>query len=129
MKSRKRWITLLGTGALLVAGQAMAQQATPSPPSAASQTDAAAPMPSDASARSQAVFQTPQGEVTVRSTLPTPAPASAPPPFEQLAGGGKFISADQASAYPPLANDFDYADSNRDHRVSAAEYARWSKQQ
>ena len=127
MKSRKRWITLLGTGALLVAGQAMAQQATPSPPSAASQTDAAAPMPSDASARSQAVFQTPQGEVTVRSTLPTPAPASAPPPFEQLAGGGKFISADQASAYPPLANDFDYADSNRDHRVSAAEYARWSK--
>lgn len=127
MKSRKRWITLLGTGALLVAGQAMAQQATPLPQSAASQTDAAAPMPSDASARSQAVFQTPQGEVTVRSTLPTPAPASAPPPFEQLAGGGKFISADQASAYPPLANDFDYADSNRDHRVSAAEYARWSK--
>ena len=63
----------------------------------------------------------------MRSTLPTPAPASAPPPFEQLAGGGKFISADQASAYPPLVNDFDYADSNRDHRVSAAEYARWSK--
>lgn len=132
MKLRTPWITLLGTGALLVAGQAMALQATPSlPPSppATSQTDTAAPMTSDTSARSQAVFQTPQGEVTVRSTLPTPAPASAPPPFEQLAGGGKFISADQASAYPPLANDFDYADSNRDHRVSATEYARWSKQQ
>jgi hypothetical protein len=131
MKLRTPWITLLGAGALLVAGQAMAQQATPSPPPppGTGQADTAAPMSSDASAHSQAVFQTPQGEVTVRSTLPTPAPASAPPPFEQLAGGGKFISADQASAYPPLANDFDYADSNRDHRVSAAEYARWSKQQ
>lgn len=128
MKLRTPWITLLGAGALLVAGQAMARQSTPSP-QVADPMPPAAPMPSDTAVRSQAAFQTPQGEVTVRSALPTPTPASAPPPFEQLASGGKFISADQASAYPPLANDFDYADSNRDHRVSAAEYARWSKQQ
>ncbi|MGA0585704.1 hypothetical protein ACO2Q2_01000 [Dyella sp. KRB-257] len=28
-----------------------------------------------------------------------------------------------------VANDLDYADSNRDHRISATEYARWARQQ
>jgi hypothetical protein len=129
MKLRTSWITLLGAGTLLVAGQAMARQAAPSqpttPPAAQAEPAMAPPPP----AQTQAVFQTPQGEVTVRSALPPPPPAMAAPAFEQLSGGGKFISTDQANAYPPLANDFDYADSNRDHRISAAEYARWSKQQ
>ena len=39
------------------------------------------------------------------------------------------VTPEQAAAYPLLANDFDYADSNRDHRISAREYARWSKAQ
>jgi len=132
MKLRTSWISLMGAGALLVAGHSLARQAAPSPPPAPMPAPAAQAEPSVApppTTQNQAVFQTPQGEVTVRSALPPPAPTMAAPAFEQLSGGGKFISADQANAYPPLANDFDYADSNRDHRISAAEYARWSKQQ
>ena len=49
-----------------------------------------------------------------------------PPAFAQLAGGASHIREDGAAAYPPLANDFIHADANRDGRVSAAEYARWS---
>ncbi len=124
MKLHTSWITLMGAGALLVTGLAAARQAAPTP-APAPQAAAAPTGPAPA----QAVFQTRQGEVTVRSALPPPPPAAAAPPFEQLSSGGKFISVEQAKAYPPLANDFDYADSNRDHRISAAEYARWSKQQ
>lgn len=66
--------------------------------------------------------------VTVNSTMP-PAPVAGPAPdFEQLASGGKSVSADQAVAYPPLANDFLHADRNRDGRVSKSEYERWKSQ-
>ena len=129
MKLRTSWISLMGAGALLVAGQTLARQATPSPPTTPPAAAAEPAMVPSPATQTQAVFQTPQGEVTVRSALPPPPPTMAAPAFEQLSGGGKFISTDQANAYPPLANDFDYADSNRDHRISAAEYARWSKQQ
>ena len=54
------------------------------------------------------------------------APAGPAPAFEQLSGSGKYISEDQASAYPLLANDFIYADHNRDGRISKSEYARWT---
>jgi len=51
-----------------------------------------------------------------------------PPAFAQLAHrGAGFISADDADAYPPLANDFIYADANRDGRISKAEYERWAQ--
>lgn len=75
-----------------------------------------------------AVYPSPQGELTVHSQ-PAPAPSYGPAPaFAQLAGSGKTISEEQAAAYPPLANDFINADQNRDGSISAAEYARWSKQ-
>ena len=75
-----------------------------------------------------ATYQAPQGQVTAQST-PAPAPVIGPAPaFEQLSGGGKSITADQAAAYPPLANDFINADSNRNGSVSKAEYTRWTKQ-
>ena len=68
---------------------------------------------------------TPQGQVTVNSG-PAPAKPSGPAPdFATLAGGKGSISPDQASAYPLLANDFQYADSNRDGRISKSEYQRW----
>ena len=71
---------------------------------------------------------TPQGQVTVNSG-PAPVKSSGPAPdFATLAGGKGFITADQASAYPLLANDFQYADSNRDGRISKAEYQRWVSQ-
>lgn len=73
-------------------------------------------------------YQTPQGEVTVRSA-PAPAPTIGPAPsFEQLSGGSKGITESQAAAYPPLANDFINADSNKNGSISKAEYERWTKQ-
>lgn len=118
MTFRKSCIPLIAAIALIAAGQtAAAQSESSSPP----------PSASTAAPAGTAVLQTPQGQVTIRSTLP-PAPVhAAPPPFAQLAGNGKYITPEQAAAYPLLANDFDYADSNRDGRISTAEYSRWVK--
>ena len=75
-----------------------------------------------------ATYQTPQGELTVRSVA-APAPIVGPAPsFQQLSGGGKVITEDQAAAYPPLVNDFLNADQNRNNSISAAEYKQWLKQ-
>lgn len=68
---------------------------------------------------------TPQGQVTVNSGPAAAKPSGPAPDFATLSGGKGSISAEQASAYPLLANDFQYADSNRDGRVSKAEYQRW----
>jgi hypothetical protein len=72
--------------------------------------------------------QAPQGQVVVRS-VPAPAPEVGPAPaFEQLSGGGKSITEQQAVAYPPLANDFINADRNRNGKISKTEYSNWIKQ-
>ena len=73
-----------------------------------------------------ATMNTPQGQLEVRSSMPPPPPAGPAPSFEQLSGGGKYISEEQASAYPLLANDFLHADRNRDGRISKSEYKRWT---
>lgn len=53
-------------------------------------------------------------------------PSGPAPDFAQLdRDGNGHISADEARGYTLLANDFKMADSNRDGRVSAAEYQRW----
>jgi len=67
-------------------------------------------------------------DVTVKNAPATLPPAGPPPDFAQLAGGGQYISQAQASAYPPLANDFIYADKNRDGKISKDEYQAWIKQ-
>jgi hypothetical protein len=68
---------------------------------------------------------TSQGQVTVNSG-PAPAKPSGPAPdFATLSGGKGSITPTQASAFPLLANDFQYADSNRDGKISKAEYQRW----
>jgi hypothetical protein len=96
--------------------------ATP-PPAPPSASTAAAPPTGQADA---ATMNTPAGELSVHSSMPPPPPAGPAPAFEQLSGGGKYITEDQASAYPLLANDFLYADHNRDGRISKSEYARWT---
>lgn len=68
-------------------------------------------------------------EVELHSGMAT-YPADGPAPaFSALdTNGDRNISADEARAYPLLATDFLYADSNRDGRVSEREYARWTAQ-
>jgi hypothetical protein len=99
---------------------AMPATAPPPPPSAST---AAAPPNGQADT---ATMNTPAGELSVHSSMPPPPPAGPAPAFEQLSGGGKYITEEQASAYPLLANDFIYADHNRDGRISKSEYARWT---
>jgi hypothetical protein len=122
MKSRKPLLSTLVVGALLCAGSTLAQD-VPAPPST---VDASSTIPANQPATTN--YQTPQGEVVVRS-VPAPAPTVGPaPPFEQLSGGSKGIAESQATAYPPLANDFINADSNKNGSISKAEYERWTKQ-
>lgn len=112
MKFRIPWHAALLLGSALFAGAAWAQVA----PAAAT------------SATASVTLDTAQGIVVINS-VPAPAPTIAPAPeFDQLAAGGTSITAEQASAYTPLANDFLNADNNKDRKISAAEYARWVKQ-
>jgi hypothetical protein len=65
------------------------------------------------------------GDVQFKSSMPQ-APAAGPAPdFAQLANGKKSISMKEAASYPPLANDFGYADSNRDGKITQREYDHW----
>lgn len=140
MKSRiPTRLSILGMG-LFAAGAAWAQaqtqptpptpstpsmpatQSTTSTPPAASMSGAANNSPGTNSA----TFNTAQGQVVINSTVP-PAPSTASPPsFEQLANGKKYISEDDANAYPPLANDFSQV-SHHGKRISKAQYERWVK--
>ena len=117
MKLRTPLVSSLLAGAMLFGGVALAQDA-PAPAASTAMSGADT---------TSATFQTPQGQVIVNST-PAPAPTFGPAPdFSQLSAGGKSITAEQASAYPPLANDFLNADSNKDGKISKSEYARWVK--
>jgi len=64
-------------------------------------------------------------EVTVYSGQPKPDNFGPRPTFAQLdRNHDGYISRDEAEAYPPLANDFDYL--THGERISAAQYARWN---
>ncbi|HVT33672.1 MAG TPA: hypothetical protein VHE32_13565 [Rhodanobacteraceae bacterium] len=76
---------------------------------------------------STATYQTPEGQLTVHAAQPGPRTYAPPPPFAQLSGGKAYISEADAQAYDLLANDFIYADGNRDGRISQAEYERWTR--
>ena len=83
------------------------------------------PPPNPEAGSTGTTMPTAQGQVTVNSG-PAPAKPSGPAPdFATLSGGKGSISATQASAFPLLANDFQYADANRDGKISKAEYQRW----
>lgn len=83
------------------------------------------PPPNPEAGSTGTTMPTSQGQVTVNSG-PAPAKPSGPAPdFATLSGGKGSITPTQASAFPLLANDFQYADSNRDGKISKAEYQRW----
>jgi len=66
----------------------------------------------------------PQGQVTINSSVP-PVAAGPAPSFEQLSGGSSYITEAQASAYPLLANDFLYVDKGKTGHINKAQYERW----
>ena len=71
-------------------------------------------------------FQTAQGTLEVRWGQPEQAPSGPAPEFSQLdTNNDNFISDSEATLYPMLANDFVYADHNRDGKLSKTEYAKW----
>ncbi|WP_184416492.1 EF-hand domain-containing protein [Rhodanobacter sp. MP7CTX1] len=126
MKSRKPMLSAITAGVLMFAGTLIAQDAPPPPPPPQAMP-APASTAADAAVGQAPSAQTTQGQTTVAS-VPPPKPVIGPaPPFEQLSGGSKSITEEQAVAYPPLANDFIHADTNRDGKISKSEYERWTK--
>ncbi|WP_266182793.1 hypothetical protein [Dyella humicola] len=121
MKYRKPLLALITTGSMMLAGSLLAQD-QPAPISPAP----AAPMPaaSPGAVTDSAQLSTPTGQLTVKSTVPTVVAGPAPS-FEQLSGGSRYITADQATAYPLLANDFAYVDKGKTGHITKAEYERW----
>ena len=75
-------------------------------------------------AGTQANVNSPQGQVTINSSVP-PVHTGPAPSFEQLSGGARFITEDQAAAYPLLANDFLYVDKGHTGHITKAQYERW----
>jgi hypothetical protein len=122
--------SLISTG-LLCAGIVSAQDQAAQPSAAPGQSQPMQPanppqsnVAPPTTGTDSTTFNGSQGQVTVHSTMgQTPSTAS-PPSFEQLSGGSKFITKDQASAYPPLANDFSYVAGHSD-RISKAQYEHW----
>jgi hypothetical protein len=69
-------------------------------------------------------FNTAQGQVTIKSKMEQAPSTASPPSFEQLAEGKKVITKDEANAYPPLANDFEYA-AHGGNTITKTQYEKW----
>lgn len=133
MKSRKPLLTLLVSGSLLFAGSLLAQNQPMSPPPPPPPTQNTPPPPAQQAPMTapaptgQASASPQQAQVTINSSVPPVKDAGPPPDFTQLSGGKGYVTEDDASAYPPLANDFLHASGGSKH-LSKAAYARWLKQ-
>ena len=65
-------------------------------------------------------------KITVHSGQPEILPDGPHPDFARLdINNDGFVTPDEASAYPPLANDFKHVDLNHDGKISKAEYSQW----
>ncbi len=74
----------------------------------------------------QVEYPSPRGDLIVRYGQPAAKPAEAKPAFAQLdRNGDGSIDENEAIAYHTLANDFEFADKNRDMRISQREFDRW----
>lgn len=102
--------------------------ATTAAPSAPAATMPAATPTPPPPGGTQANVNSPQGQVTINSSVP-PVAAGPAPSFEQLSGGTRFITEDQATAYPLLANDFLYVDKGHTGHITKTQYERWLNNQ
>jgi hypothetical protein len=123
-------VSLIGTG-LLFTGIVSAQDQPMQPAAAPAQTQPMQPanppqsnVAPPTTGTDSTTFNGSQGQVTVHSSMGHPPSAASPPSFEQLSGGSKFITEDQASAYPPLANDFSYV-AGHSNRITKSQYEHW----
>jgi len=74
----------------------------------------------------QVEYPSPRGDLVVRYGQPPAKPAEPRPAFAELdRNGDGSIDEREATAYHTLANDFEYADKNRDLRISRREFDRW----
>jgi len=125
MKYRTPAIVLLSIGAMMSTGTVLAQN-QPIPPPVSPTMSKPTPAPTSASdtTRASTQFNSTQGQVTINSTMPkiTAGPA---PSFEQLSGGSRYITEEQAAAYPLLANDFLYVDKGHTGHITKSQYERW----
>jgi hypothetical protein len=148
MKNRIPTLGSILGASMLVAGMAAAQtqpppmqQQTPPAQTQPAQTPPATTSPTQSTSNADvnnasantgsnggdsATYNTAQGQVTINSTMGQAPSTAAPPSFEQLANGKKFISKEDANSYPPLANEFEYVAHNG-NRISKAQYDRWVK--
>jgi hypothetical protein len=114
MKYRTPLFVSLISASLLVVGAAFAQQSMPPPTG------------TDSTSTTSTTFNSAKGQVTVNSSMAQTPSTASPPSFEQLANGKKVISKDDATAYPPLANDFEYA-AHGGNSITRAQYENWLK--
>lgn len=112
-------ISLIATG-LFFTSAALAQNQATTPAANPPQSNAATPT----TGADSATFNSSQGQVTINSKMGQTPSTTSPPSFEQLSGGSKFITRDQAEAFPPLANDFSYVAGHGD-RISKSQYEHW----
>ena len=100
-----RTLSLLAAGVLLVSAGAFAQDQT-------------------------VQFTQPDGtHVTLTSGQPAPDHYGPPPDFATLdTNRAGRITREQAQAYPPLLNDFDYI-AHHANSITKAQYERWAKSQ
>ncbi|WP_114239382.1 hypothetical protein [Dyella sp. C9] len=125
MKSRTPLIALITAGSMMLAGSLLAQDQTMPPPPPSETMPATAPTPPPPPGGTQAQVSGMQGQQgTINSVVP-PVAAGPAPSFEQLSGGSRYITEDQASAYPLLANDFAYVDKGKTGHITKAQYERW----
>jgi hypothetical protein len=121
VKARASMLTVAVSG-LLLSAAAIAY------PSGQVQTaPAGASSSATAGGNSGVTFHSNQGEiVTIRATQSQSQTTSPPPAFASLdTDHSGSLSPQEAAAYPPLANDFEHADSNRNGKISKSEYQHW----
>lgn len=154
MKSRTPLIALVTAGSMMLAGSVLAQDQTmptpppppqpvqtmsppppppppgqdmssrPTPPAPTQVMPATQPTPPPPPGGTQAQTASAGQQVTINSSVPPINPGPAPS-FEQLANGKTYISENDASAYPLLANDWAYVDKGHAGRVTKKQYEAW----
>jgi len=74
-------------------------------------------------------FTTPDGtRVTLTWGQPSPGHYGPPPSFAKLdRNHDGYLTVEEANAYPPLVNDFEFA-SHGGKRISRAQFERWTRQ-